>query len=248
MPPRQRYADFIAATLEPYLADPSTVWRGVYRLLLWFEHGLPHIIDANELRKPKWASRASAVNEALANEFNCRPDEVESKVDLLLKSNLFPQVPQRQNPLGIGFVESLLLLLQHFSSPQYTFLPEGAIGKTVFPEVQSTEAPRSCPDIVAVAGGSEVAVVSAKWSLRHDRLKDLKDECGYFKTVRPRLKFFVVTNEYNPARLDKVISDYRIDAVFHVCKKLLVDVAQVDGRTGELKDLSELLRVFPDHQ
>jgi len=165
-------------------------------------------------------------------------------VDLLLRSDMFPQVPQRQNPLGIGFVESLLLLLQRFSSEKYSFLPEGAIGKAVFPEIRSAEAPRSCPDIVAVADGSEVAVVSAKWSLRHDRLKDLKDECGYFKTVRPRLKFYVVTNEYNPARLDKVISDYRIDAVFHVCKRLVVDIAQVNGRTAELKDLSELLQLF----
>lgn len=244
MPSRQQYTNFIASILRPYLADPATAWKGVYRLLLWFTHGLPHIIDANELLKAKWASRALAVNNALANEFDCRPDEVASEVDLLLKSDLFPQVPQRQNPLGIGFVEALLLLLQRYSSEKYSFLPEGAIGEAVFPEIRSTEAPRSCPDIVAVAGKNEVAVVSAKWSLRHDRLRDLKDECGYFKTIRPRLKFYVVTNEYNPARLDKVVSDYRIDAVFHVCRRLVVDVAQVNRRTGELRDLSELLQLF----
>ncbi len=246
MPTRERYAEFIAQILEHHLSSPAEAWQGIYRLLLWFEHGLPHIIDGNELLKPKWSSRALAVNNALAIDFGCDPKDVADNVDLLLKSPIFPHLPQRQNPLGIGFVESLLLLLQHFSSPKYTFLPEGAIGKSVFPEVRSTEAPRSCPDIVAVAGGSEVAVVSAKWSLRHDRLKDLKDECGYFKTVRPRLKFYVATNEYNPARLDKVISEYRIDAVFHVCKRLVVDVAHVDGRTAELHDLSELLTVFRD--
>jgi len=246
MPSRQQYSDFIATTLEPYLVDPSTAWQGIYRLLLWFEHGLPHIIDANDLLKSTWSSRAEAVKEAVADAFSCSPDDLANQVDLLLKSELFPRVTQRQNPLGIGFVESLLLLLQRFSSNKYTFLPEGAIGKAVFPEITSREAPRSKPDIVVMAGGSEVGLVSAKWSLRHDRLKDLKDECGYFKTLRPRLRFYAVTNEYSPARLDKVLAEYRIDAVFHVCKRLVVDVAKVDGRTQQLRDLSELLSLFTD--
>jgi hypothetical protein len=246
MPSRQQYTAFVASALKPHLTDRTTAWQGLYKLLLWFEHGLPHIIDANELRRPAWSSRALAVKNAIARNFGCDPDDLADKVDLLLKSDLFLRGTQRQNPLGIGFVESLLLLLQSFSSSSYSFLPEGAIGETVFPEIRAREAPRSKPDIVVVSGKAEVALVSAKLSLRHDRLKDLKDECAYFKTLRPRLKFYAVTNEYSPSRLDKVLAEYRVDAVFHVCKRLVVDVARVDGRTQQLRDLSELLSLFTD--
>lgn len=199
-------------------------------------------MEADQLAKKKWSSRALAVKDALAQEFGCSPDDLANKVDLLLKSEIFTRAPQRQNPLGIGFVTSLLLLLEHFSSRDYAFLTEKAIGEVVFKGIR--EAPRSKPDIVVVRNDSEVALISAKWSLRHDRLKDLKDECAYFKTLAPRLKFYAVTNEYSPSRLDKVIGDYRIDNVFHVCRKLVVDAAGVDGRTARLLDLSDLLRLF----
>jgi hypothetical protein len=242
MPTRDEYHQVVRQVLAPHLANTSSAWRGAYQLLLWFDHDVPHIIDGDQLTKPAWRSRAQAVQAALAEEFGCALGEVASRVNLLLQSQIFERQPQRQNPLGIGFVTALMVLLEHFCSPTYRFLPEEEIGKAVFPEIR--EAPRSRPDIVVVRDNSEWGVISAKWSLRHDRLKDLKDECGYFKTIRPRLKFYVVTNEYSPARLDKVIGDYRIDSVFHVCRKLVVDVAQVDGRLDRLADLSELLELF----
>ena len=58
------------------------------------------------------------------------------------------------------------------------------------------------------------------------------------------LKFYAVTNEYDPARLSKVIEDYCIDGVFHVHRTLVTDVAEVDGRLEGLLDLSELLTRF----
>ena len=244
MPSRQEYADVARQVLAPHWMDASTVWRGLYQLLMWFDHGVPHIMDGDKLARGKWRERAEAVHAALAKEFQCAADEVPNKVDLLLKSSIFSKPPQRQNPLGIGFVSSLFVLLEHFSPEDYRFLPEEAIGKTVFQGIR--EAPRSAPDIVVVRGDREIAVISAKWSLRHDRLKDLKDECNYFKTLMGSLKFYAVTNEYNPARLTKVLEDYRIDGLFHPCRTLVVDVAQVDGRLARLMDLSKLLTLFRD--
>jgi hypothetical protein len=58
------------------------------------------------------------------------------------------------------------------------------------------------------------------------------------------LKFYVATNEFDPARLNKLLEDYRIDGVFHVNRRLVVDVAKVDGRLERLRDLSELLSLF----
>ena len=242
MPSREEYAQVARQVLAPHLQDSSTVWRGLYQLLMWFEIDVPHVIDGDKLARGVWRTRAEAVASALAQEFNCALSELPDKVDMLLANPMFKKRPQRQNPLGIGFVSSLFILLEHFSSTDYQFMPEESIGKTVFRGIR--EAPRSAPDIVAVKGDMEVAVISAKWSLRHDRLKDLKDECNYFKTLMGSLKFYAVTNEYDPARLSKVLEDYRIDGLFHVNRKLVVEVAQVDGRLGRLSDLSELLQRF----
>jgi hypothetical protein len=222
--------------------DVTTVWRGVYQLLMWFHQDVPHIMDGDKLARGAWRRRAEAVKAALATEFGCAPTEVVDNVDMLVKSPIFPKRPQRQNPLGIGFVTCLFTALEHFSPQEYRFFPEQAIGQTVFRGIR--EAPRAAPDIVAVKNDTEVAVVSAKWSLRHDRLKDLKDECNYFKTLMGSLKFYAVTNEYDPARLNKVLEDYRIDSLFHVNRRLVVDVAQVDARMDRLADLSDLLTLF----
>src|SRR5438034_9256479 len=113
---------------------------------MWHEKGVPNIIDADKLDKGAWRDRAEAVEAALAEEFGCTVKEVPHKIDLLIKSSIFKKIPQRQNPLGIGFVTALFLSLQQFSSDRYEFLPEEAIGTTVFQVI--TEAPRSAPDIV----------------------------------------------------------------------------------------------------
>jgi hypothetical protein len=242
MPTRQEYAEVVRQALAPHLVDATTVWRGVYQLLMWFHQDVPHIMDGDKLARGAWRRRAEAVKVAIAAEFGCDPSEVVNKVDLLVKSPIFAKRPQRQNPLGIGFVASLFTALEHFSSQEYRFFPEEAIGDAVFRGIR--EAPRSAPDIVAVKNEVEVAVLSAKWSLRHDRLKDLKDECNYFKTLMGSLKFYAVTNEFDPARLNKVLEDYRIDGLFHVNRRLVVDVAQVDSRLQRLADLSDLLGLF----
>ena len=242
MPRREQYIEPVAEVLAPYLQDASIAWRGFYQLLLWFERGVPHIIDGDKLQKGIWRARAEAVQLALAKEFHCAPNELPDKTDFLIKSPIFAQPPQRHNPLGIGFVTALFLALDQFSSDDYKFLSEKAIGAVVFHGIK--EAPRSRPDIVVTRDDAEIAVISAKWSLRHDRLKDVKDECNYFKTLMGSLKFYVVTNEFDPARLSKLLEDYRIDAVFHVNRRMVVDVAKVDGRLEPLRDLSELLQLF----
>ena len=242
MPPRSAYATVATAVLAPYFDDAASVWKGFYKLLLWFEKEVPHIIDGDKLAAGIWRERAESVQKELAREFGCKVSEVASQIDQLIKSDIFDRLPQRQNPLGIGFVTSLHLALKHFSSPEYDFLPEEAIGKLVFQGIRKP--PRDKPDLVVVRAGSEVAVISAKWSLRHDRLKDILDEADYFKRLSPRLAFYVITNEFDPARLTKVLDDYRIDGLFHVAKRLVTEVAGVDGRVHKMRDLSDLLVLF----
>lgn len=105
--------------------------------------------------------------------------------------------------------------------------------------------PRRSIDIVALKDDSEYAIVSTKWSIRHDRLHDFVDECTFYKDHRSELKFFAVTNEFMPARLKRLIENSCIDKVFHVNKDLVSRVNNGDGRLVGLEDLSNLYQEFP---
>lgn len=242
MPSRDEYEAELRQIQEPYLSDPDRAWLGFYRALLWFEHEVPHIIDGDKLVKGTWRARAERVWAYVADQMGCSVQELEEQVDRLVKSPIFSKPPQRHNPLGIGFVSSLFIALGRFAGEGFEFFPEEAIGQRVFTGIR--ESPRSRPDIVVVREGRELSVISAKWSIRHDRLKDVIDEAGYFKTLMGSLKFYIVTNEFDPARLDKLLGDYRVDSVFHVHKPLIVDVAELDGRMAQLRDLGDLLRLY----
>lgn len=241
MPSRQEYGEQIQKILEPHLVKPDLAWQGLYQLLLWYTHGVPHIIDGDKLVSGPWRDRAKLIENALAIEFNCSISDVPDKVDQLLRSPIFPKPPQRQNPLGIGFVEGLFQILRRFCADRFQFYPEGAIGRSVFSGI--TNPPRSKPDIVVARQGLEVALISAKWSLRHDRLKDILDECEYFTRIHGSLRFYAITNEFDPARLGRLASSRCIDKVFHV-KKPLLQVAGLDGRVDAIGDLEDLLQTF----
>jgi len=51
----------------------------------------------------------------------------------------------------------------------------------------------------------------------------------------------VVTNEFDPARLQKILADSCVDGVAHVHKPLLTTVLGLDGRLGGLLDLADLV-------
>ena len=92
--------------------------------------------------------------------------------------------------------------------------------------------------------GQETAIISAKWSIRHDRLKDLLEECSYFKSVRPGIRFHVATNEYMPARLERLAASTCIDNVFHVRTALLRLANPGVPHLAAIRDLSDLFTLF----
>jgi hypothetical protein len=102
-------------------------------------------------------------------------------------------------------------------------------------------------DLVALKGMLPVAFVSCKWSLRHDRINDITSECPDYKSAAMRLriplKYFVLTNEFEPARLLKLLSDPCIDGVVHVHKQAVVEVCKMDGRLTAMLDLTELFGI-----
>lgn len=64
-------------------------------------------------------------------------------------------------------------------------------------------------DIVIHRGQQLVALCSARWSYRHDRVDMLEEASAYMQPahrVNQNCRFFGITSEMNPSRLDKVIT------------------------------------------
>jgi hypothetical protein len=225
-------------------ATPQNAWHGIYKALLWYAEEVPHIVEANSLREDAWRRRAKQVEAELAQTFRCAHNQVESQIDELMRHPSL-RGAQRQNPLGIGFTCAVAYLLRSWVPSYYTILDEPPVGSQgrVFRNIVSP--PRRTIDIVALRGNAEYAIVSTKWSIRHDRLRDLLDECTVYKNHRPDLKFLVVTNEFMPARLQQLIENPCIDKVFHINRDLVRLVNNGDGRLVGLEDLSDLCREFP---
>lgn len=231
----------VAEILEPWSHSKQHFWIGIYEALLWYEHGLPHIIDSNDLRKSAWRERAQRVERALMEAISCTTDEVARKVDRLLQHPALAG-QQRQNPLGKGFSACLVYLLRKHCPTDYEFLPEAIVGQDVFRGIGTP--PRQRVDIAVKKKGREYAIISTKWSIRHDRLKDWLDECDFYKTQARLPYYFVATNEYGPARLKKVLENRCQNGVYHVRKALLLETCSDPNKVNGIEDLISLFDQF----
>jgi len=247
---------------------PETAWLGVYQALLWYEPvnwagytDLPHIIDADKLRpaspakkrkwtKPNaWQRRAQLVSEYLAQQLGCAMHDLLDKTDLLMKQPDYEGM-QRQNSLGTAFIGLGKHILERFGSGAVSYESE-IEADLLFPGITfpgRSGTPRI--DLLVKRSDIPIAVISAKWSVRHDRLSDITNECPVYKAAYTRiyrqerhaqLLYYVLTNEYDPARLNKILDDSCVDGVVHVHKTAVVDVCRLNGRLTRLMDLVDLV-------
>ncbi len=240
----------------------QTAWLGIYRALLWYEPvrvtgftSLPHIIDADKLRpsasrkawvKPSaWQVRAQVFEQYLAQHLSIQPNQVEQTVDHLMKLPVYAGM-QRQNSLGIAFPGVIRFVLEQFGNPAIAYDLE-VDATTIFPGLTMPgRSVKPMIDILARKGGQIVAIISTKWSLRHDRINDITNECPIYKNVafqqaRTRLNYYVATNEFDPARLSKVLGDVCVNAVVHVHGDAVTTACQLNGRLTSMHDLEDLV-------
>lgn len=241
--------------------SPENAWLGIYTVLLWYEPtnlpdrtALPHIIDADKLRRvttPKkkstsergWIGRAISMEKYLSQQMGCLPSELEARVNKLMK-RMEHKGLQRQNPLGIAFTGLIHHVLTAYGNPILTYEMEQKAGE-VYPGITFPDRSKAPSiDVLVLKHQIPRAIVSMKWSLRHDRINDLTNECPTYKQAAQRLRqplaYVVVTNEYDPSRLHKILDDTCIDAVVHVHKPVVTEVLGLDGRLNRLLDLTEL--------
>jgi hypothetical protein len=252
------------------IVAPEHAWLGIYQVLLWYEPvgvagftSLPHIIDADKLRPSKyknaqaaakgtplshdakvWQNRADAVQNHIAAQLSLQPDQVEPLVDLLLKSTSYLGL-QRHNPLGTAFPGLVRHVLQLFGNPSINYELE-MDARQIFPGIaMAGRSTKPSIDILALKDGKPRAIISAKWSVRHDRVGDITNECPIYKAAAIRMRlpldYYVVTNEFDPARLDKMLTDTCINGLVHVHKENVITVAKMNGRLSGMLDLVDLL-------
>jgi hypothetical protein len=244
--------------LERYGNEAAHAWLGVYCALLWYtptgraDHPrLPHIIDANLLRRPPtgalggWQKRALRVEQHLAEHMGCAATEVADRVDGLMRHPAYGEDMQRQNPLGLAFIGLVKHVLETYGNRDLAYQSEQP-ADTVFPGItfpgRSTGASM---DVLIRKGDRPRAIVSAKWGVRHDRVNDLTNECPVYKSAALRMRqdfaYVVITNEFDPSRLRKLLTDSCIDAVVHVHKPAVVSVLGLNGDLADLWDLTDLI-------
>jgi hypothetical protein len=165
-------------------------------------------------------------------------------VDKLMKLPPYAGL-QRQNILGSTFAGLVKFALETFGSQSVTYELEVA-GERAFPGVQlPTRTGEPFIDILVRKQGRNQGIISTKWSIRHDRINDLTSECRAYKNAGrftdTEIFYYVATNEYDPARVEKPLTDKCIDGVAHVHKPLVTTVSGLDGRLADLLDLSELI-------
>jgi len=268
MPTREEISqialELFTESLRPQALSPENAWLGIYQVLLWPEpihqgdySFLLHVTDSNRLRlsthalKTKkgstvniWQKRAVAIQNYLAEHLKVSPEQVIAKVDRLLKHSDF-EGQQRQNPLGFAFAGLMRHLMSRFADQELAFQTE-VDANSIFPGITMpgrSETPSI--DILTSKNSIPKAIISAKWSLRHDRINDITNECPIYKAAAQRsrnpLKFYVVTNEFDPARLTKILKDTCIDALIHVRKEAVIKVCELNGRLEKMVDLSDFL-------
>jgi hypothetical protein len=245
-------------------------WLGIYQTLLWYEKidwigydFLPHIIDADKLRpstsakkktwiKPtQWQLRANAVSTYLAGVLGCALTELPLKFNRLMRLPEYEEM-QPHNSRGIAFAGLVRHVLQKFGQPNLQYGVEVDAGE-IFPGI-SVPGRSGTPRIDLLVRRDELpqAIISTKWSVRHDRLNDITNECPVYKAAyariyrqagRREIPYYVVTNEFDSSRLTKMLEDTCVEGVVHVHKHAVIDVCGLNGRLTQLIDLADFIEL-----
>lgn len=229
-------------------------WLAIYQMLLWYEGDYIHIREANDLRRNRtWQQRAKLAEAEIAKALGIEPDDLRGKVDLMMTLPRWKGM-QRNNPLGNGLRILIGEVLRKWGDPRFVY-EEEVHAQNWFPGIQMpgrSDAPQI--DVVALMNQRPRTIMSCKWSGRHDRMSDITNECQEYKAAAIRrqnmtLQHFVITNEMDGQRSDKVINQPCIDGLVLVSlpltQKLLGGLTPLmAGARGarRLLDLTELVQ------
>jgi hypothetical protein len=275
---RAFYEDCIWPSGEPRLED---AWLGIYQLLLWYAHGYIHIREANDLQRNKtWQRRATEAEAYMAEALDLKPEELATHVDRMMQlprwhdamqskgttmtcphcgsDFIVPKEGQRNNPLGNGLRILTAEILQRWGDDRFTYEEEAA-ATTWFPGIQMPgRSSKPKVDVMARTDRRVRVIISCKWSGRHDRMSDVTNECQQYKQAAVQqqnmdLRHFVITNELDGQRTDKILNQPCIDGLVMVHLPLAKTIGTMtpmmernieDGRLLDLTEFVTLTRTW----
>jgi hypothetical protein len=242
---------------KPTLED---AWLGIYQVLWWYEHGFLHVREANDLLKRPWQTKATQAERYIAGAIGIPPAQLRNEVDRMMQLPRWRKAGgdamQRNNPLGHGLRMLLSEVLTRWGDQRFEYAEEVETKKH-FPGISMPgRSERPKVDVLARVNGTgrPRAVMSCKWSIRHDRISDPTNECTSYKAAAIQqqimdLKYLVVTNELDGQRLDKILNQPCVDTL--VLVRLELAQALNSGGTPmmiaargatRLLDLTELVK------
>lgn len=229
---------------------PADAWRIFYReILRMHSPTVVHIVDGNLLDENRaWQERERRCRHFIESGLPVPPhNNIGDTIGRLYAAHAVHtgEFLQPHNIEGTGFAYLTRALLIRFCgltsekvriSPLWTTLP-GYTHLAGVPKIQ--------PDVAVLRtlNGREdtYGVISLKWTIRHDRLKNTITEAHELmnrkRGGRPTYVAFV-TNEFVLGRLRSAANSPEINCVYHVCLTGLE--ATFEGEEGILREIAQL--------
>ena len=231
------------------------IWRdGKWHSL----HGAPVLRESNDYRLTKQGTPNKALQEAMlirdhiAGALSIGTAELCSEVGRFFRHTDIDGL-QPNNPRGHAYRSLVAETIARFGDSALD-VSEEVSPHELFPgfpfENRSSDARI---DIVVKRGQKPVALVTTRWTYRHDRVDIIDEARAYMpaaRSVNPTCRFFGVTAEFNPARLKKVIAQTSpsmqhsaIDRLVHLNPQL---PGRIVGKNGDLEKLWSLEQMVRD--
>ena len=207
--------------------NASEAGLAIQQVLLWYEQigaippGTLHIFDSNDLLRPAWQDRVKAAEIWIAGQLGVPVGQLPA----LLNQFMRVRGGQAHNQRGAAYrcliAESIERwgaagLEVHEEEPASNWFAMTALG----------QAGRARVDVLVARGGMPRAFVSCKWALRNDRNHDVVNEANAYKSVAAgrglAVEVGLVTNEFGPARIARVLDSALIDFVAHTNRDLFL--------------------------
>jgi len=267
-PNAQIAVDLYAQLAETYALTPANAWHGIAHLLLttkvwrsgigWSPfHNVVVYRESNDFkygadgRPSAVMNRAEALTQYLAEQLDVSRSEIDQHIGIYWNESAISSL-QPHNLVGHAFRSLIVTILQRFGDPGLSY-EEEVDPHTEFPGYDfATRSPDAKLDIVARRNGRLVALLSARWRYRHDRV-DLVDEAlAYAPAARRQNQhchLYAVIGEFAPNRLHKVLTNCppamphaALSAAVHFSPELIWNGLHENGRTACLQNLKWLIQ------
>ena len=218
--------------------------------------GTPVLMERNNYKRnadgePNQSIRdAVQVRNYLAESLGVEPENLCNELGLFFQP---PEIIglQPNNPRGHAFRSLIAHVLSKYGDSQLTVAEEQNAHQLLPGFPLGTRSANPDIDIVVHRNDLVVAIISTRWTYRHDRVDMLDEAHAYVPPARkqnPRCDFYGVTAEMVTARLNKVVHESEgvaqnpiVRSLVHLHAPLATNVIGRNGSLDRLMDLTDFV-------